>query len=594
MIIPMTKYTMLLHHEERDAFMQKLMELGLVQVHGADAGEDDETQKLVQIIRETEEGIKRFRRRNITPRQAPSDPESFPSLAEIAGMEKEQDQARQEAESIAMEIKLLEPWGDFDRESLKKIEEQTGLEVKFFEYPVRRFNTDWQQQYALQLINTVNNNHYFIILRKPGETLPVAPVALPATSLAELQQKRLDYLHRAEELNQQLDHYAAELTNGLSYKLQEVKDQLAFHLARQKVTHAAQQTLALVEAWCPKPKEDELNQFLDDEKVVYVKTKPAADEKPPILLKNNRFTRLFEPIGALFALPQYSELDLTVFFAPFFLLFFGLCLGDLGYGLIIVIATTYFKTKIKDERRNYLTLAQWLGLSTIIAGTFSGTLFGLEMARLEFFENYKALFLDYDKLFNLALGIGLVQILFGIGVNAYKQWIFLGPRFAMSKIGWMLLLIALVDVYLLELAPAITKMLLWAALALIIIFGAPEKGWIKSIAIGVTDLYSITGVFGDLLSYIRLFALGVSSAILGIVVNSIALSAKGVPYLGYFFFLLILVIGHTANLMLSSLSAFVHPMRLTFVEFYKNSGFLGGGKPFVPLARTARNQSSTQ
>jgi V/A-type H+-transporting ATPase subunit I len=327
---------------------------------------------------------------------------------------------------------------------------------------------------------------------------------------------------------------------------------------------------------------------------VYVKTKPAADEKPPILLKNNRFTRLFEPIGALFALPQYSELDLTVFFAPFFLLFFGLCLGDLGYGLIIVIATTYFKTKIKDERRNYLTLAQWLGLSTIIAGTFSGTLFGLEMARLEFFENYKALFLDYDKLFNLALGIGLVQILFGIGVNAYKQWIFLGPRFAMSKIGWMLLLIALVDVYLLELAPAITKMLLWAALALIIIFGAPEKGWIKSIAIGVTDLYSITGVFGDLLSYIRLFALGVSSAILGIVVNSIALSAKGVPYLGYFFFLLILVIGHTANLMLSSLSAFVHPMRLTFVEFYKNSGFLGGGKPFVPLARTARNQSSTQ
>jgi V/A-type H+-transporting ATPase subunit I len=118
-----------------------------------------------------------------------------------------------------------------------------------------------------------------------------------------------------------------------------------------------------------------------------------------------------------------------------------------------------------------------------------------------------------------------------------------------------------------------------------VLFGAPKRGWLKSMGFGLADLYNITGVMGDLLSYIRLFALGVSSAILGLVVNSIALSAQGIPYVGIVFTILILVVGHTANLMLASLSAFVHPMRLTFVEFYKNVGFVGGGKPYAPLAR---------
>jgi V/A-type H+/Na+-transporting ATPase subunit I len=593
MIVPMMKYTMLLYHEDKNVFMQKLMDLGLAQVVHREAEEDDEMERISQIIHETEEAIRRFKRRNITISTDYTVTDEFPSLARIAEMEKEQEQARQEAEALAMEIKLLEPWGDFDRQALNAIEKQTGLEFKFFEYPVRRFNEAWQRNYSLQMINTVNGNHYFIILRKPDEELPLAPLALPSASLDELRKQRDAFLSKVQELNTLLDQYAANLSNGLSYKLMEVKDQLALHLAQRSALPAAGHTINMVDAWCPLPKQTALEQFLDDEQIVFVKTSPTKEDVPPILLKNNRFSKLFEPIGALFALPRYSELDMTVFFAPFFLLFFGLCLGDFGYGVVILVGTTIAKLKASEETKPYLTLAQLLGLSTIAAGILSGTLFGVELAKVEAFKNMSALFLDYDKLFNLALVIGFVQIIFGISVQAYKLWIFQGAKFAMAKIGWILLLIALADVYVVELAPTVTRLLMWLALGLIILFGAPEKGWIKSMAIGVTDLYSITSVFGDLLSYIRLFALGVSSAILGIVVNSIALSAKGTPYIGYFLFLLVLVIGHSANLMLSSLSAFVHPMRLTFVEFYKNSGFQGGGKPFTPLARKTQQQSST-
>ena len=595
MIVPMIKYTMLLHPKDKDAFMEKLMDVGLVQINGYEIGEDAETQELSATIREIEEAIRRFKKRNTKALDNHSiNHDEFPALSDIAKMERELEQAQQHSETLALEIKLLEPWGNFDREAVKKIEQLTGREVKFFEYPARRFDPLWQQKYALQIVNTVEGNNYFIIFRKPDEELPLAPITLPPSSLYSLQHEQHEILKKIETLNSRLDGYAAKLSNGLHDKLIQAKDQLALHLAQQQIQSVAKNTISIVKAWCPKPEEKKLNQFLDDEKVVYLTTPPSQNELPPVLLKNNWFTRLFEPIGALFALPRYSEMDLTVFFAPFFLLFFGLCLGDVGYGVVIVLATTLLKLKnTKSPYRSYLTLAQLLGLSTIVAGMLSGTLFGLEMGKLEWFVSLSSMFLDYDKLFNLALAIGFLQILFGLGVQAYKLWIFQGYKFALSKIGWIILLISLVDLYLINSFTMISGIILWVALACIVIFGAPEKGWLKSIGFGVTDLYNITSLFGDLLSYIRLFALGVSSAILGIVVNSIALSAKGIPYLGFFLFLLVLIVGHTANLLLSSLSAFVHPMRLTFVEFYKNSGFMGGGKPFQPLIRKANTNSLT-
>ena len=94
-----------------------------------------------------------------------------------------------------------------------------------------------------------------------------------------------------------------------------------------------------------------------------------------------------------------------------------------------------------------------------------------------------------------------------------------------------------------------------------------------------------TGIFGDMLSYIRLFGLGTAGGILGLVVNSVAMNMSGIPYVGWFFTGLMLLVGHTAVLLLNSLGAFVHPMRLTFVEFYKNAGFGGGGRAFRPLTK---------
>jgi len=149
-----------------------------------------------------------------------------------------------------------------------------------------------------------------------------------------------------------------------------------------------------------------------------------------------------------------------------------------------------------------------------------------------------------------------------------------------------ILLLSLLDIGLLKQLGPVSTYTAWGGVALIVLFSDPSVGLPGRVGKGLWELYGITGFFGDLLSYIRLFALGISSAILGYVVNNIAWQInQGVPYVGPVLFVLFLVVGHGANLLIASLGAFVHPMRLTFVEFYKNAGFKGGGRKYDPLRK---------
>ena len=131
---------------------------------------------------------------------------------------------------------------------------------------------------------------------------------------------------------------------------------------------------------------------------------------------------------------------------------------------------------------------------------------------------------------------------------------------------------------------SVSTITLYVSLGMIVFFSNPKGNIFASIGKGIWDLYGITGIFGDVLSYIRLFALGVSSTILGYVINSMALQIKEIPYVGIILFVIFLILGHTGNILISSLGSFVHPMRLTFVEFYKNAGFEGGGKEYKPFS----------
>ena len=268
-------------------------------------------------------------------------------------------------------------------------------------------------------------------------------------------------------------------------------------------------------------------------------------------------------------------------------------MGDAGYGLLILLAVTLYKFKAKPSFRPVLSLAQWLGFSTVVMGMVGGTFFGISLldAKVAWLERFKAYMLDSQQLFNLALIIGVLQIVFGMCLKVANLWKQFGLPAALSTIGWLVAILGGGACYWLssqgyEVTVPAYAILIVAGL-LVFVFNNLHRNVLVNVGAGIWDTYNmVTGLLGDTLSYIRLFALGISSAVLGLVFNDLALNMSGdIPVLKQILMLVILVFGHGVNLFMACLGSFVHPMRLTFVEFYKNAGFEGGGKKYRPFSK---------
>ena len=335
-------------------------------------------------------------------------------------------------------------------------------------------------------------------------------------------------------------------------------------------------------------------------------------ENVPVKLKNNFFAKLFEPITKLYALPNYSEIDPTPFFAPFFMLFFGLCLGDGGYGLLILVAATILRIK-KPAFRNLAILGQFLGGATMVVGLLTGVFFGIMLDSVtwpwlaevkQYFitsNNYADKLGGYDPMMLVAIGVGVLQILFAMGFNATKITIQHGFKYALSTVAWLVGILSVMAAFLLPLVGVtIPQAVLYAIAGLcaviILFYNSPDKNIFANFGSGLWGTYNmVSGLLGDVLSYIRLFALGLAGGILGNVFNMLAtdLTADMSAYIRWLPMLLILLIGHSLNFILCIISSIVHPLRLTFVEFYKNAGFEGDGEAYNPF-RKKTNTTANQ
>jgi V/A-type H+-transporting ATPase subunit I len=310
------------------------------------------------------------------------------------------------------------------------------------------------------------------------------------------------------------------------------------------------------------------------------------------MLHNNAFSKLFEPIARMFMLPQYDDLDLTPFFAPFYLMFFGFCSGDMGYGVVLFLLGFLMKRKAKNPAViPYFNLIQILGLGTVVMGFVMGSVFAFDLKTLPWLEP-SILIKNTNQIFNFALLLGVIQILWGIIINSMKQMRQSGIKGGIATLGTFLFILSLsiTGSTMMGANPGkilnYTKYVTYVSLFMIFFFNSPGKNIFINVASGLWLMYNlVTGFFGDLLSYIRLFALGVSGAILGIVVNSMAKQFSSIPVIGPVIFLFFMIAGHGLNIALSSLGAFVHPLRLTFVEFYKNAGFNGPGLEYKPFGK---------
>ena len=491
----------------------------------------------------------------------------------------------------------LLPWGDFEPSKVERLKE-AGYKIQFYSCPLRAFRDEWVDKYGVieilrdkQKVNFVTVTHTDVDVDIDAEQ-----VHLPQESLSSIEAEIAQTTAGLEAFPVKLAQLAGEGVPVLEKAISELESKIDFSRVKLTGEKLAADRLLLLEGWVPAAKVDDTCKALDMKGVFYDVSYPTPDDDIPIQLSNNRFARLFEPLTKLYMLPTYQELDLTLFFAPFFMLFFGLCLGDIGYGLLMIVALPIFTKLFQLINPNF---SKWLvvlfGASTMLCGLLSGTFFGFNIYDMDipFIQTMKGiLYTDNSTMFTVSLCIGVVQILFGMGIKAVNLSIQCGFKYALSTIGWLILLITVGVSAIAGLdfgSPVIMGIIIVAAI-LIFLLNSPGKNPLLNIGLGLWDTYNMaTGLLGDVLSYVRLFALGLSGGILANVFNSMAIGMKpDNPVAGFIVMVLIFAIGHALNIFMNILGAIVHPMRLTFVEFFKNSGYTGGGTEYRPF-RTISN-----
>ena len=614
MITKMKKYDFLVYHAQYDDFLEKLREIGVL--HIATLENNDKSCELLvekfNLKKRIENNIdilynKLDKNISLSQTSIHDFDEGMDLLAQSEDLLSQLEQAKQALTIAEKEYERISAWGNFSIDQLKKIEE-TGYYVKLFTCPTRLYKPEWEEQFNAFVINELNNTTYFVTLTN-DEKIEIEAEQFDINNsdstiaTANYEEAKKLYNTQFEEIKE----FAVNNINNLKYLSLLITEIIDIDKVKLNTIKAADDTVMVLEGYCPIDTESTLLDFLQKNDIYYEVNDPKAEDNVPIKLRNNRFTKLFEPLTGMYGLPNYNEFDPTPILGPFFLLFFAMCMGDAGYGLILILfGIGVITKKIKIEMFEGLgPIITVLGVGTTVIGFFLGTFFGIDLSTVSWLpDSVKSILLKgelmgFDIQMVAAIIIGIFHICLAMVVKAICYTKQSGIMNNLSTWGWLILILGGIITAILAISNAIsieaTKYMIIAigiisALG-IFIFNNIKRNPLINIGAGLWDTYNmITGILSDVLSYIRLYALGLAGAMLGQAFNQLGFMVLGDDpiFIQYLPFIIIVLIGHTLNIALSSLSAFVHPLRLTFVEYFKNLGYEGKGEKYSPLSKVIK------
>ena len=427
-----------------------------------------------------------------------------------------------------------------------------------------------------------------------------SPISLPlASGMVVHQLKQIDEeLSQISTQREDIAEKSAQLAVH-RVKLMAIYDHLTELLRQEEVREAFARTehTFMIDGWVRKKDvkklEDELSGKYDE--VEIIASEPLEDDEPPVDLAVRGPADPFQMVTKLYGVPNYREIDPTPLIAPFFAFFFGICITDAGYGFVLALMAFFIARKATGSSKHLFKVLFAAGLTTVVVGALTGGWFGIPSERLpSLLTRFRLLDPQVDQMgfLKVIIVIGFIQVWFGFFIKMYvdiknRDWA--GAFY--DQLPWLLVMILLPVAAVLYMTNGLIFPTLIAAavlalciLTIIIFAGRESKNPVARLATGGFELYSkITGTFGDILSYLRLFALGLATGIIAGVVNKMAGMVAG-NLAGKVAAIGILVGGHTFNLVINALGGFIHTARLQFVEFFTKF-YEGGGEEFQPFRR---------
>ena len=620
MIEKMKKFTFLVTDKEYEGFISSLRQQGVVHVQQLQQGASsqelqqalDLESRYVAVLRVLDSAAKTYQVAPHAPALGQAS-DSLEVLTRIENIQAEEQTLMHERDAIEKDIRVLEPWGNFDMKALQRLAQASGLTVGFFRCSSKFFRQEWADHYFAIPVNEMSKSTYFLTFSEEKLDIDAEQIFLPQESLQEKRAQLDSVLQKLDLIHGELLYIEKQLRSVLLDGQSQTRDSIQLERVHLSDERVAGDSLRLLVGWVRADRTEELTTVQDANHIFYEMEDPAFEDDVPVQITNGRFTSLFEPILRMYSLPNYHDLDPSFYFAPFFMLFFGLCLGDGGYGLLVLFGGLAVAKFCKGDVCNYGRLMAWLGMMTVICGLLMGTFFGIDLSQQDwaFLAPVKPYFLNdngvgpifgYSPMMVLSVIIGLIQVLLGMilkGCKAVKNY---GFAYGIGTFCWVAAILLAVILYGLPACgvqlPQVVQYILMVLIGIsalgIFFYNSPGSyrrpllGLLGNIGGGVWATYGMaTGLLGDLLSYIRLFALGLTGGVLGGVFNSLAIDmTSSLPVMVRWIpMILILLAGHGITFALSMISAFVHPMRLTFVEFFKNADFEGGGKEYSPFRK---------
>ena len=356
MIAKMAKYDFVLYAAQSEDFIEKLRELGLVDITTTGWEPSEEDRQLLLDIEGHAKAFEFLRNFRAEEGRCKAGAEPFATGAEAY---EHYAAAHQQATALHAEIGRLEktadelrPWGEFSPERTRSLAEQ-GIVLRYFLTPKSnydKFEAQWAERYTIAPINRTESTVYFVVVAAPGEevTLDAQEMKTPSMDIREAERRIAEARKELSALDAEFSRVAVS-EKLLAAHAASLKEQLQGVRVKATAQQAADGTLVVMEGWAEKETSDKVDALLEQyPNVVYLKGDPTPEDDTPVKLKNNWFARIFELVGDMYARPKYGTMDLTPFFAPFYMLFFGICLNDAGYGAIQALLGAWMLAKNKQ------------------------------------------------------------------------------------------------------------------------------------------------------------------------------------------------------------------------------------------------------
>jgi len=588
MIVPMKKVTLLTSLRHRESTLIRLRKLGVLHIQDVKPPVGEDIQSLEMKLDNLDRALKIIPIRETKPQKL-TDEQAQSLVEQVLSLNQQQDALNRELAEYQEINKWYDRWGAISYRTVQELKEK-GIYIRLYVTDksfLKRMPPDKIIHVQQDEAGTV---YLALFTDSPDDSLELKEEQIPQIEPGDVKANIARLEHEIKQIDASLAELAATRAGLLAYET-ELKKRLT--LARVKYGMGEEAGLAYLQGFCPVDVVAEIEQTAEKEGWGYVVQDPDDPAEVPTIIRNPKWIRIIEPLFKFMGtLPGYNEQDVSLVFLAFFSIFYALIVGDAGYGFIFLIATFLFDRKTKTSSREFFYLMYLVSFVTIIWGAITGTWFGSEkIAQLPFL---KVFIIDQISSFNpdstgfimqLTFIIGVIHLSIGHLMSALKKS---NSLTAIAELGWILVLWGVFfianNIVLGKAMAKATLPLLVAGTTLILLFANFQKNVIKGMLVTLGNLpLDVIGSFSDIVSYIRLFAVGLATVIVASSFNDMAVGAGINSILSGIIAAIILLLGHSINLILCGMSILVHGVRLNMLEFSGHVGVQWSGKPYEPF-----------